>query len=314
MDEIYINAVLKKYTITTLSEIKAKYNEEGRFYHNFEHIEYMFNKMEETYDPFETCLGNPELVLGILFHDYVLNDEDASITAFSKLVRDEYKMSQEIISAYRMIGATKDHVPNDVFGSELLINLDLAILREPLDKLIEYEHKIFKEYQHYDYSLYKKGRIIVLESLESKHGLDLTKLKDYIIYRVPNIAIYAGSFNPFHAGHYNILQKAEKIFDKVIIARGYNYNKPKKDKLPMPKIVENRQYIEYNSLLSDVIESLEYSVTVIRGVRTGEDVNEDIETMKRFDTSAINFVHIIGDREFEYISSSEIRKNMLLDF
>ena len=39
------------------------------------------------------------------------------------------------------------------------------------------------------------------------------------------LGIYAGSFNPFHKGHYNILCKAEKIFDRVIIARGINPDK-----------------------------------------------------------------------------------------
>ena len=34
------------------------------------------------------------------------------------------------------------------------------------------------------------------------------------------LAIYAGSFNPFHVGHLNIVEKAEKIFGKenILIA------------------------------------------------------------------------------------------------
>lgn len=33
-----------------------------------------------------------------------------------------------------------------------------------------------------------------------------------------NIAIYPGSFDPWHDGHKDILNKALKCFDKVIIA------------------------------------------------------------------------------------------------
>ena len=41
------------------------------------------------------------------------------------------------------------------------------------------------------------------------------------------LAIYAGSFNPFHIGHLNIVEKAEKIFGEgnVLIAIGVNPEK-----------------------------------------------------------------------------------------
>jgi len=38
-------------------------------------------------------------------------------------------------------------------------------------------------------------------------------------------AIYPGSFNPWHKGHEDILNKAKKIFDRVIIAKGTNIEK-----------------------------------------------------------------------------------------
>jgi pantetheine-phosphate adenylyltransferase len=310
--EEYSDGVLKKYTIVNLDYVKRKYNENGRFYHNFDHILYMLRKgYEEQGEAF--FLKEP-LILAILFHDFELDDVSGSITALSKVVKGDLLMHWVIKSAYRLIGCTENHTPNDSKHSKKLIDLDLGILKEPFPKLIEYEHKIFKEYQKYDYSSYKIGRIMVLYELQKHTGIDLSKLIDYVEHREPKIGLYAGSFNPFHEGHYNILQKAEKIFDKVIIARGYNYNKPKTDKFPIPRIVENRQYIEYQNLLKDVLNGLDYPVTVIRGVRNGKDVEEDMKTMEMFDTSEINFVHIISNKEFRDISSTKIRKNMLVDF
>ena len=68
---------------------------------------------------------------------------------------------------------------------------------------------------------------------------ELTHLIDYLSNFKPNIGLFAGSFNPFHKGHYNVLIKAEMIFDKVIIAFGANPEKndrkwpiPQKIKLP----------------------------------------------------------------------------------
>ena len=39
------------------------------------------------------------------------------------------------------------------------------------------------------------------------------------------IGIYTGSFNPFHLGHLDILNKAKRMFDEVVIAVGHNPDK-----------------------------------------------------------------------------------------
>lgn len=40
-----------------------------------------------------------------------------------------------------------------------------------------------------------------------------------------NVAVYAGSFDPFTCGHYSVLEGALRAFDKVIVAIGRNSNK-----------------------------------------------------------------------------------------
>ena len=39
------------------------------------------------------------------------------------------------------------------------------------------------------------------------------------------VAVYTGSFNPFHKGHLDILNKAKRMFDEVVIAVGHNPDK-----------------------------------------------------------------------------------------
>lgn len=40
------------------------------------------------------------------------------------------------------------------------------------------------------------------------------------------IAIYAGTFRPFHNGHLGVIKRASRLFDKVIVGIGVN---PEKD-------------------------------------------------------------------------------------
>lgn len=127
------------------------------------------------------------------------------------------------------------------------------------------------------------------------------------------IAIYPGSFNPFHKGHYNILLKAEAIFDKVIIARGVNPEKAPSMTLIPNSIVETRDIIHYTGLLTDCIEevAVKYNCnpTVIRGLRNSVDLQYEMNQYRYLQDLKpdIKMVSIFCDKEFEHISSSGIR-------
>lgn len=90
------------------------------------------------------------------------------------------------------------------------------------------------------------------------------------------VGIYAGSFNPWHLGYYNILQKAEKIFDRVIIVRACNPLK-KNELISLPKILVTRPIMEHDGLLTDLIKSLPFdNITLIRGLRNSIDLQHEI--------------------------------------
>ncbi|MCX7729320.1 MAG: adenylyltransferase/cytidyltransferase family protein [Bacteroidia bacterium] len=164
----------------------------------------------------------------------------------------------------------------------------------------------FKSFQHIDYSIYKQERINHLNKINESNILN--HLIDYLHVFQPKIAVFPGSFNPFHKGHYNILQKAERIFDKVIIAFGENPDKPTRT-FPIPYTIQNRQIEFYNTLLTDFLKSLNYDVMVIRGLRNSTDFHYEQNQYRYMQElyPKIKIVNIFCDKIYEHISSSGIR-------
>lgn len=133
--------------------------------------------------------------------------------------------------------------------------------------------------------------------------------------------VYAGSFNPFHIGHLNILHKAEKLFDEVIVAVGSNPDKNISDQVErihdIMEIIPN-QVVSIPNMLMNFLVSLKGDVTLIRGLRNGFDFNYE-QTQLRFleDMKPEGFdfkvIYIPCDKEFEHISSSAIRAITTID-
>lgn len=132
------------------------------------------------------------------------------------------------------------------------------------------------------------------------------------------VAIYPGSFNPWHEGHSDIVSKALQVFDLVVIAQGINPDK-KLSETNIPSVHTYGQFgnkvtvAKFNGLLTDFISHYNSTkdpiVAVIRGLRNGQDLeyektqqywNEDLGII-------VPTVCFITDRKLVHISSSAIR-------
>lgn len=136
------------------------------------------------------------------------------------------------------------------------------------------------------------------------------------------VAIYPGSFNPYHKGHSNVIEKALKVFDKVIIAVGRNPAKPTSAGEGLVSVRDQEGYglrngclelVMFDGLLSDYVRKINENErkihAVIRGLRNGMDFefektqqywNEDLQI-------GIPTVYFITKRELSHISSSAYR-------
>lgn len=284
------------------ADVLNNYNQPHRHYHTLNHVIEVLTFIADKGE-----LENDTLFLAAVFHDIVYNpkandNEEQSVL----LLKEHFKWSVELTrDAEIIILDTKAHKASNAL-SKLFQEADLAVFDKPFEELIDYENQIFKEFQFADWSLYKAERVKVLQQFNSNGRLDA--LIGYVNTRKPNIGVYAGSFNPFHKGHYNILQKAEKIFDKVIVAFGKNPDKNDK-KWPVPQVLEHRQQDDYTGLVTDYIDSLAYEVTLIRGLRNIDDFHYEEKQYRYMQDLKpdIKLVSIFSDIEYDHISSSGIR-------
>ncbi len=147
------------------------------------------------------------------------------------------------------------------------------------------------------------------------------------------IAIYPGSFDPWHVGHEDIVEKALGIFDKVIIVQANNPEK-KLDSSRLMKLEDaifdlggrvpgGRQRLELKSwdgLIVDFITKWNEDSrgahwvdptihAMIRGLRNGHDLQYEMNQQYWNEDLGLDVpvVYFITDRKYQHISSSAIR-------
>ena len=129
------------------------------------------------------------------------------------------------------------------------------------------------------------------------------------------IGFYSGSFDPFTNGHLHIIKTASKVFDKVIVGIGINYQKKRRfDSLLMKSAIEktlkneqlhNVEVITYNSLTVDI--ALKYNANfLIRGLRNDTDYayEENLSQVNQEISDLDNIYFRAGNLDF--ISSSMV--------
>lgn len=129
-------------------------------------------------------------------------------------------------------------------------------------------------------------------------------------------ALFPGSFDPFTAGHLNILNRALTMFDEVVVAvgvnqdkRGFFSNEQRIDIIKQAvKGIDGVEVIEYDGLTVDICRSKGIR-HIVRGVRNMVDFENEraIADANRRLAPEIETIIIPTAQEFSHISSSAVR-------
>jgi pantetheine-phosphate adenylyltransferase len=131
------------------------------------------------------------------------------------------------------------------------------------------------------------------------------------------IAIYPGTFDPVTYGHIDILERAIKLFDKVIISIARNTAKDplftEEERLSLLKIVTRRyknvEVESFNGLLVDYVHEKK-AIAVVRGLRAMTDFEYELQMalMNRKLDEKMEAVFLMPNEKYTYLSSNVVRE------
>ncbi len=133
-----------------------------------------------------------------------------------------------------------------------------------------------------------------------------------------NKALYAGSFDPITNGHYDLIKRAAKLYDKLVIGIIENPNKNSffsiEEKMEMiQKVTEKLDNVEvdyFSGLLADYVNQNQIKV-VVRGLRATMDFEYEIQMAQmnaRLYNRGVETIFLMTCPDYSFVSSSMVRE------
>jgi pantetheine-phosphate adenylyltransferase len=130
-------------------------------------------------------------------------------------------------------------------------------------------------------------------------------------------AIYPGSFDPVTNGHLDVVERARKLFDEVIVAVAHNDEKQPlfslEQRLEFLKQtvgkIDNVRISQFDGLLVEFARAEEASA-VIRGLRAVSDFEFEFQMalMNRKLESSVETIFLMPKEEYTYLSSRLVKE------
>lgn len=131
------------------------------------------------------------------------------------------------------------------------------------------------------------------------------------------IVLYPGTFDPITLGHVDLIQRATRLFDKVVIAAASN-----PDKVPLFSLeervdlirdvtadIDNVEVIGFDNLLVECVREQQASV-ILRGLRAVSDFEYEFQlaAMNRHLDPDIETAFLTPSEHYAFLSSSLVKE------
>jgi pantetheine-phosphate adenylyltransferase len=130
-------------------------------------------------------------------------------------------------------------------------------------------------------------------------------------------AIYPGSFDPVTNGHLDVVERARKLFDEVIVAVAHNDEKEPlfslEERLDLLKgifgEIDNVRIAQFDGLLVE-FAAAQKAQAVIRGLRAVSDFEFEFQMalMNRKLEGSVETIFLMPKEEYTYLSSRMIKE------
>ncbi len=133
-------------------------------------------------------------------------------------------------------------------------------------------------------------------------------------------AVFAGSFDPFTLGHKNIVLRASKLFDEVVVAIALDTGKKYHDINVRKQIVaaslecNNIRIETFEGLLTEFMKKNDINI-LVRGVRNANDYDYEKSLMRVYRSllPEMEIVLLPAMSELDHVSSTVVRELCKLD-
>ncbi|WP_417228223.1 pantetheine-phosphate adenylyltransferase [Amphritea sp.] len=132
-----------------------------------------------------------------------------------------------------------------------------------------------------------------------------------------NIAVYPGTFDPITNGHADLVERASKLFDKVVVAIASSPNKEPllrlEERVRLVETVtshlDNIEVVGFDCLLADLVSQQNANI-ILRGLRAVSDFEYEFQlaNMNRKLAPKTESIFLTPAEHLSFISSTLIRE------